>query len=51
MVSRMNKQINEEIKMRLCDYVITNDEQQLVIPQVLDIHEKLLGQTAQLQTV
>jgi len=50
-VSRMNKQINEEIKMRLCDYVITNDEQQLVIPQVLDIHEKLLGQTALLQTV
>lgn len=34
-ISRMNKQINEEIKMRLCDYVITNDEQQLLIPQAL----------------
>jgi dephospho-CoA kinase len=39
---RMNKQINEEIKMRLCDFVITNDEQQLLIPQVLKIHEELL---------
>ncbi len=36
-ISRMNKQINEEIKMRLCDYVITNDEQQLLIPQVLQL--------------
>jgi dephospho-CoA kinase len=39
---RMDKQIDEEIKMRLCDFVITNDEQQLLIPQVLKIHEKLL---------
>ena len=36
-ISRMNKQINEEIKMRLCDYVVTNDEQQLLIPQVLQL--------------
>ena len=34
-ISRMNRQINEEIKMRLCDYVVKNDEQQLLIPQVL----------------
>lgn len=40
--SRMKKQINENIKMRLCDAVIVNDEQQLVIPQVLILHEKLL---------
>jgi dephospho-CoA kinase len=39
---RMNKQIDEEIKMRLSDFVITNDEQQLLIPQVLKIHEELL---------
>lgn len=38
-ISRMNKQINEEIKMRLCDYVVTNDEQELLIPQVLKLHE------------
>lgn len=35
--SRMNRQINETIKMRLCDYVITNDEQQLLIPQVVQL--------------
>ncbi|UEG48801.1 dephospho-CoA kinase [Ferruginibacter lapsinanis] len=43
-LSRMNKQIDEEIKMRLCDYVITNDEQQLLIPQILKIHEELLSE-------
>ena len=41
-MARMNKQINETIKMRLCDYVITNDEQQLLIPQVLAVHKTLL---------
>src|SRR5690348_16143407 len=34
-IARMNKQLDEEIKMRLCDYIIYNDEQQLVIPQVM----------------
>jgi dephospho-CoA kinase len=43
-LSRMNRQIEESIKMRLCDYVIHNDEQQLVIPQVIALHEKLLQQ-------
>lgn len=46
-LSRMHRQINETIKMRLCDYVITNDEQQLVIPQVLQLHQKLLGLASQ----
>jgi dephospho-CoA kinase len=41
-LSRMNQQIQEVIKMRLCDFVITNDEQQAVIPQVIALHEKLL---------
>jgi dephospho-CoA kinase len=40
--ARMTKQIDEEIKMKLCDFVITNDDQQLLIPQVLKIHEQLL---------
>lgn len=38
-LGRMNKQINEEIKMRLCDFVIVNDDQELLIPQVLKLHE------------
>lgn len=41
-LNRMNKQLDEKIKMMLCDYVVHNDEQQLVIPQVLAINEKLL---------
>jgi dephospho-CoA kinase len=38
---RMDRQINETIKMRLCDYVIVNDEKKPVIAQVLKLHEKL----------
>lgn len=41
-IKRMTKQIDEETKMKLCDFVITNDEQQIVIPQVLQLHEKFL---------
>ena len=40
-LSRMQNQIQETIKMRLCDFVIRNDEQHLVLPQVLALHEKL----------
>ena len=40
---RMKRQINEEIKIRLCDFVITNNEQELVIPQVNALHHKLLA--------
>ena len=38
----MNNQIDEQIKMKLCDFVIYNDEEQLVIPQVLQLNQKLL---------
>lgn len=41
-LARMNNQIDETIKMKLCDFVIVNDEQQAVLPQVLALHEKLL---------
>jgi dephospho-CoA kinase len=44
--SRMDKQISEPIKMRLCDFVIINDGQQALIPQVMKIHERLLAVTA-----
>jgi dephospho-CoA kinase len=39
---RMNNQIDERIKMKLCDFVIYNDEEQLVIPQVLQLNQQLL---------
>lgn len=41
-MKRISRQIDEEMKMKLCDFVITNNEQALVIPQVLALHEKLL---------
>ena len=41
-LSRMNRQIDEDIKMRLCDFIIRNNEQELVIPQVLDLPQNLL---------
>ena len=39
---RMERQINEELKMKLCDHVVINDEQQLVIPQVMALHQKFI---------
>ena len=39
---RMERQMDEEIKMKLCDFIIINNEQQMVIPQVLALHEQLL---------
>ena len=41
-LARMEKQINDIIKMRLCDFVIYNDEQQAIIPQVIKLHSTLL---------
>lgn len=39
--ARMRNQISDTIKMRLCDYVIHNDNQQMVLPQVLAIDEAI----------
>ena len=41
-LDRMDRQINETIKMRLCDFVIVNDAKKPVIAQVLKLHEKLI---------
>jgi dephospho-CoA kinase len=35
--ARMQHQISDTIKMRLCDYVIENSNQQMLIPQVLEL--------------
>jgi dephospho-CoA kinase len=40
-LKRIGRQMDEETKMKLCDFVISNDEQQLLIPQVIAIHNKL----------
>ena len=47
---RMSKQIEEVIKMHLCDFIIYNDEVKPVIPQVLELHKKLTA-LAKKQTV
>lgn len=41
--ARMNRQIQDEIKMKLCDFVLLNDEQRLLTTQVILLHEKLLS--------
>jgi dephospho-CoA kinase len=40
--NRMDRQMDETIKLRLCDFIIHNDEQQMVIPQVLQLHGEFL---------
>lgn len=43
---RISKQMDESEKMKRCDFVIYNNEEQLLIPQVLAIHEKLIQESA-----
>jgi dephospho-CoA kinase len=43
--ARIKLQMDEEEKMVLCDYIIVNDEQQMLIPQVLLLHEKFLKES------
>jgi dephospho-CoA kinase len=40
-VKRMDGQMDEATKLSLCQYVIYNDEQSLLIPQVISIHKLL----------
>ncbi len=39
---RMANQIDEQLKMKLCDFVLHNNEQQLLLPQITALHEKLI---------
>ena len=41
--ARISKQMDEDEKMKRCDFVLYNDETQLLIPQVLALHEKLIA--------
>jgi dephospho-CoA kinase len=41
-IARIDKQMNESIKMKLCDFVLINNEQEMLLPQVLQLHENLL---------
>lgn len=41
--ARMDKQMDDEKKAQLADYVIVNDGHQLLLPQVLAIHKSLVS--------
>jgi dephospho-CoA kinase len=41
-LEKMKTQLDEGLKMKLCDRVLINDERQLLLPQVLSLHQDLL---------
>jgi dephospho-CoA kinase len=41
-LARIAEQMDEDEKMKLCDFVLINDDQNALIPQVLDLNKKLL---------
>jgi dephospho-CoA kinase len=41
-LNRMENQLDENIKMKLCDHVLINNEQTLLVPQVIALHEQLI---------
>ena len=44
-LKRMSSQLDDEVKMKRCDFVITNDEKSLLIPQVLSLHSQFISKT------
>lgn len=40
-VARVRNQMSEEEKMKRSDFIITNDDRQLIIPQVIHVHNLL----------
>ena len=42
-MERMQHQLDDDIKLKLCDDIIVNDEQKMLVPQVLALHEKFLS--------
>lgn len=44
--ARMSNQWNQELKAKLADYIIENDEVNLLIPQILQLHKEFLSFSA-----
>lgn len=42
-LKRINNQMNEELKMKNCDFIIHNNEIEMLTTQVIELHEKLLS--------
>lgn len=43
----VDKQLDESEKIKRADFIITNNDEEMVIPQVLAVHEQLLALTAE----
>ncbi len=41
-LQRMQGQMNEEEKLKKCDFIIYNNETTMLIPQVIDLHHQLI---------
>ena len=41
--NRMKNQFSQEEKENLSDYIVVNDEKELLLPQIISIHEKLIN--------
>lgn len=39
---RMNRQFSDEQKMKFADHILNNDEKQLLIPQIIQLHQQFL---------
>lgn len=44
---RMTNQVDEALKMKLCDFVLHNNEQELLLPQVLALHNELIKRSTE----
>jgi dephospho-CoA kinase len=44
-IDRIKNQWSDEEKIKRADFVVYNDEERLVVPQILSIHRKLIGET------
>lgn len=44
---RMANQLEETLKMKLCDFVVYNNEQELLLPQVLALHNELIKRSTE----
>ncbi|MDQ2752887.1 MAG: dephospho-CoA kinase [Bacteroidota bacterium] len=41
-LQRMSKQMDEAEKMKQCNFILINDEEQMLLPHVIALHEQLL---------
>ncbi len=48
-LKRMSKQLSDEEKELRSDFIIYNDEQQMLVPQVLALHEKFLNLSSKIK--